>query len=149
MVKQLRKTLHCVECIDVLINKECKTINLICVKNRGALIQPSNDVIIICKQCEKVIRHALYVSKNTLTNKFFGTHLTNDVLKSFLNINIFEQLRDHTNDQLPLENHIVHLIRAIIQKYIKIRLHYLSLHSTNKPQNKRHIFNKIILFQGM
>lgn len=125
---------------------------MISVKNirQGALIQPSKDVITICNKCERIIRHAIHVSTNGfITKKFYETYLTNDVLKSFLDTNLFHSLREHTFDQSPLENHIVHLIRAIAQNYIKIRLHYITLNSIDKSKSKRHLFNKIVLFKGM
>lgn len=149
IVKQLRKTLHCEECIDALIDKNHKQNNLICVKNEGGLIQPAKIVIAICIKCEKIIRHVLHVNDNMLSNKLFDMYLTNNILQSFININVFEMLQEHSHDQSPLENHVVHLIRAIIQKYVKIRLHYLALNSRNKGINKRHLFNKIVLFKGM
>lgn len=71
------------------------------------------------------------------------------MLKSFLDTNLFNSLREHTLDQSPLENHSIHLIRAIVQNYIKIRLHYITLNSMDKSKSKRHLFNKIVLFKGM
>lgn len=71
VVKQLRKTLHCEECINALIDRTHKTNNLICVKNEGGLIQPAKDVIRICIKCEKIIRHSLHVNNNAITNKLF------------------------------------------------------------------------------
>lgn len=66
VVKQLRQTLRCAQCINVLIDKECKMNSLIYIKNRGGLITPSEDVIKICKKCEIIIRHALHANKNML-----------------------------------------------------------------------------------
>lgn len=58
-------------------------------------------------------------------------------------------LKEHSHDQSPLDNHIVHLIQTIIQKYIKIQLHYMALNSREKCINKCKLFNKLILFKGM
>lgn len=149
VVKQLRKSLHCEECLDALIDKECNNNNLISIKNKGGLIQPAKDVITICIKCEKIIRHALHVNNNALSNKLFDIYLTNNILKSFLDVNLFEILKEHSHDQSPLENHIIHLMRAIVQKYVKVRLHYIALNSIDKHTSKRHLLNKIVLFKGM
>lgn len=71
VVKQLSQTLHCAECVNVLLDKECKMNSLIYIKNRGALITPSEDVIKICRKCETIIRHALHANKNRLEKKFY------------------------------------------------------------------------------
>jgi len=34
-----------------------------------------------------------------------------------------------------MENHAVYLIRTIIQKYVKIRLHYIALNSIDKQKS--------------
>jgi len=101
VVKQLRKKLHCEECIDALIDKNNNINNLICVKNEGGLIQPAKTVIAICIKCEKIIRHVLHVNDNALSNKLFDIYLTNNILQSFININIFEMLQEHSHDQSP------------------------------------------------
>lgn len=150
IVKQLQKKLYCEECLRVLTIQSSNTNNFVYAVNRGGLIQPTQDVITICIKCERIIRHNLHISSNTMISKKLDeTYLTNNVLQSLFDTNLFESLREHTYDQTPMENHILHLMRAIVQKYIKIRLHHIALNSIDKSKNKRHLFHKLVLFQGM
>lgn len=57
-------------------------------------------------------------------------------------------LNEHMHDQSFMENHAIHLMRTVIQKYIKIRLHYIILNAIDKLKSKRHFFNKLVLFEG-
>lgn len=71
VVKQLKEKLHCEECLNVLTDIDVNNNNLISVKNirQGTLIQPSKDVITICNKCERIIRHAVHISKNGFITK--------------------------------------------------------------------------------
>jgi len=68
-----------------------------------------------------------------------------DVMENLIDKNIFNNLREHVNDQCFFSNHINNLLRIIIQLYAKIRL-------THDIQNvnisDRHKSNKLILFKG-
>lgn len=78
IIKQLRSTLRCENCITSLIAKTDKN-NLINRKQRGGLIQPSNDVIQIARKCETEIRCAIHESNIFLKQKFRSHYLTNRI----------------------------------------------------------------------
>jgi len=147
---QLQKTILCNQCIQALkSNKTMYGDSLIAYKDRGRLTYPSNDVVIVCNICEKVIRNALYKSGGTFINKKFTVaYLTIQVLKNCIGRELFINLKDHTSEQGAFENHITHLIRSICNRYIKIRLHFIAQQAINKSISMRHVFNKLILFQS-
>lgn len=149
IIKQLKNSLCCEICITALVATTDKN-NLINRKNRGRLIQPSNDVIQIARKCETEIRCAVHESTIFLKQKFHGHYLTNRILTHFVQTDIFNILAEHIHDHSIMENHVVHLIRTIVQKYVKIRLHYITLNSIDKERSKsqRHFFNKLTLFKG-
>ena len=53
---------------------------------------------------------------------------------------IFESLIQHAFEQDCLENHRVHLIRYIIQKYVKTRLYYIGKHISSDHNHQRDSF---------
>lgn len=71
IVMQLKKKLHCEYCVNVLILKSSEDKNnLISIKNRGGLIQPSEDVITICRKCEIDIRYIIHKSNRVSISEF-------------------------------------------------------------------------------
>ncbi|KAL1516310.1 hypothetical protein ABEB36_000229 [Hypothenemus hampei] len=61
--------------------------------------------------------------------------------------NVFENLKQHINDQSFHSNHINNLLKLIIQMYAKIRLtHHIK--KQNDKFSTRHKYIKLILFQG-
>ncbi|KYN20062.1 hypothetical protein ALC57_07588 [Trachymyrmex cornetzi] len=84
-----------------------------------------------------------------MKNKFTQTYLINCVLGKFIDSNnLFLNLKEHSHDQNPLENHIIHLMKAIISKYIKIRLYHIGKQTMKNVQSQRHFRHKLTLFQG-
>lgn len=76
------------------------------------------------------------------------TYLLNQVLKYFIgNSNLFQNLELHSHNQSALENHAVHLMRAIAVKYIKIRLYFIERNQIVNEISIRQLY-KIILFKG-
>lgn len=73
-------------------------------------------------------------------NKF-----TNNITIHFIDKNIFLELKEHINDQNFFTNHFNHLLRIIIQLYVKTRItHYIQ----NVKISDRHKLNKLILLKG-
>lgn len=72
-----------------------------------------------------------------------------NILKHFLQTTVFDTLFEHSMNQTPTLNHRLQLIRAIIQKYLNVRLHHE--HKNNpliKKMSKRQKRNKLNLFEG-
>jgi len=82
-----------------------------------------------------------------LNSKYTLHNVTQSVLLNLHTQNIFEDLRNHCNDQGFLTCHKTHLTKSIIIKYINIRYFYIAK-QTNTVVTQRHIFNKLILFRG-
>ena len=125
VVRHLKSKLHCESCISALTGSpSCEAYSLIALKTCGGLCFPSDDVFLICQKAEKALRFASRESGGTfLKPKFSEIYLTAMVFKEFLGSeSIFESLIQHALEQDCLENHRVHLIRCIIQKYVKTRL---------------------------
>jgi len=104
----------------------------------------------ICHTAESVVRLALAESGGQLMRKkFTETYLVNCVLAKFTESNIlFLNLKHHSHDQNPLENHVIHLTKAIACKYIQIRLYHICKQAMGDVQSEKHFRNKLTLFQG-
>jgi len=144
VVKQLKKIITCHICCDAL-EDNTKQHALIDIKNRGALIKPSADVIIIRKISEKI-----FLSRINQVPK----HLKNpiDILTvktmSAININkLFTRLNTHILSQSPINNHLLQIVKCIIQKYFKIRLYYYNKQLCQPKKRLRSHSTKIILFK--
>lgn len=147
ILKCLSKRLHCSICLKTLYNDDStkQNCNLISIKNKGALTYPSCDLIRICKKTEQKI--LLYIKAYKTLNTLSIEKCTLEIVSHFLNTDIFIELKNHISDHDFDSNHIYHLLKLIVQVYLKIRLnHYVK--SNNVAISKRHKFNKLILFKG-
>lgn len=149
VVHKLLLTVNCDTCLQSLCskNRDLFLNSLIAVKNKGGdkggLNYPSEDVILICMQTEKILRSNYYQNRpiNTL-------YLQSQVLYHFYNSNIFSSLKLHsleTNN--PLSDHLTLLIKSISSTYIKLKVNY-SLKSKNETPSLRMWYNKLTLFKG-
>lgn len=144
ILRKLMKILHCTKCIGALIEQNADTNNnLINVKNRGSLIYPSKDLVCICKKIETAIQS--YIYKNKTLNNFNVNAFVHDIMITFIDIKIFEDLKEHISDQCLYSNHVNHLLRIVIESYCKTRLTY---YIQNVHISDRHKLNKLILFKG-
>lgn len=70
------------------------------------------------------------------------------VLKVFINLNVFNELKIHQLNNFPNNSsHLVDLIRATSQKY-NIRIKYNLNMFNNCRTTKRQLLNKAVLFNG-
>ena len=106
------------------------------------------DVIKICRNCERELRCLIHSLKIFQNREYDHMRIANKVTNEFIWTIIFCKLNEHCNDQGHMENHIAHLIRAIAEKYIKIRMHYIGLSRLDNSCSQRHAFNKLVLFKG-
>ncbi|KAL4088958.1 hypothetical protein QTP88_024036 [Uroleucon formosanum] len=113
------------------------------LKDNGGLTYLSADVINICIQTEKNIRSYEIDSLKKLTKLF----IQNKTLQFFINdTTIFETIKFH-NENDPLQNHVILLIKSVITSYYNIKIHHL-FKKPNEKDSLRTWYNKIILFKG-
>lgn len=73
----------------------------------GELTYSSNNVITVCRICEKTIRNTLCKSSSTYMGKKFPvTGLTNEVLSNFIGGELFSKLESHMSKQSTLDSDI-------------------------------------------
>ncbi|CAH0718925.1 unnamed protein product, partial [Brenthis ino] len=150
VVHALIKSLKCDTCSGVLIasDKDNKDYEFIKIKDKGGLIYPSEDVIRICKYTEAAIK-ATIISGNRLiiNDKNISSKLISKVMNQFIGVELFKDIDFHQYEQSPLNNHVVLLTKSVIEKYLKIRLHFLTKHAQPKL-SKRQLLNKYLHFSG-
>jgi len=104
---------------------------------------PSDDVILICLQTEKVMKSFNYQNKPIKI-----LFLQSQVLKHFYNSNIFHSLKSHSLESTNcLSNHVILLIKSISCTYIKLKVNY-NLKLQNENPSLRMWYNKLTLFRG-
>lgn len=149
IVYYLKKHIVCEYCLNSLdsTSRGSFLYSFIDLKNKKGLQYPSDDVIEICLKCEKVLKNEISVVG---LSKVSIDYLKNLILREFVTANVFRNLVIHSFDQFALDNHRCLLIKSIIERYLNIRLIYLSKRKTDKNRavSIRHTSNKIVLFSG-
>lgn len=146
VVRHLQKKMKCDDCKKVVLaNNHLWFHKLIDIKNMGGLFYAAEDVFIVCKKTEEVIRRFLRMDRIMKKCEICTT-----VMKTFVHINIFQDIHLHSLDQPAAFNHRITLLKAVIEKYIDVRSHYIAKKQTlaNKLSSKRQLYNKLILFKG-
>lgn len=139
---KLMKLLKCETCTDRLLSKNKLWFHkLIVLKNMEGLCYSSEDVYKICLNSENIIRQ--YIKQ--YGSSIFGDardieHIKNRILKSFIGCNVFDTLNNHSLEQHPTHNHRLHLIRAVVDRFINARIHF------DYKNNPNDIMNKLSLF---
>lgn len=143
VVRRLQKTIKCEKCQEALIGcKENFLNSLITQKNHGGLTYPSQDVILVCKESEQVLR----MFDKHLNKKYIIKILKNKIMFNFIDSNIFDKLKHHVLENT--ENHIYFLIQSIIEKYLKIRMCFIAKQRSQHPTYIRNQLTKLVLFKG-
>lgn len=139
----LIKKVDCEICIGALLTNKINTDHkFVVAKDKGGLLYPSKDLIQICKISEAVIK--IYTDRLRKVDKNI---LTTRILRCFVGTPLFNDISSHQIGLYPTASHITDLTKAIIAKYINVRLHFI-LKNSNIKDSKRQMFNKYILFQG-
>lgn len=99
-------------------------------------------VIKICRRCEKVIRSAIDSDQNSKIYYKDKLRFVTKTLSSFVNEDIFPQINSHHFDYEDC-NHVIDLAKSVMEKYIDIRILYLS-RKTDPKNSVRRIFTKLI-----
>lgn len=138
----LSSKIKCLVCNGALFgNKENFLHSFITKKDKGGLTYPSDDVVKICIVTEKFFK--LYYEKHL--NKVV---VITNVLKTFINNDqIFSSIDYHKDQNGPLDNHIILLIKAIISTYCDIKINY-NCRKQNETVSLRTWYNKLTIFKG-
>ena len=129
IVYKLKKSLICETSISGLTGND---INLIRLKDRGNLVQPSDGVVRICEQCEVLFRKSISFSADSdisLGRKDFQK-IVYSVMKHYTNKTIFSKISNHMFDSEPCSNHLVLLLKVIAENYLQERYSYAAKHFT-------------------
>lgn len=150
VVHRILKVLKCETCISGLLadTLEDKHLRFIKLKDKGGLVFPSNDVITICKRMEVIIKSSIISDdKVKISSTSIQQQLLTKSLKHFIGMNLFKNINFHQFDQSPMNNHLVMLTKAVMQRYMNVRLHYLTKNATQKI-SKRQVLSKYLHFTG-
>lgn len=121
----LTKNIKCEICVNSLVsNGKLYFHRLIEMTNMGGLYFPSPDLFEVCLETEKNIRH--YDRPHFMVKSGY-MFLSTKTLSKFVGKGTFTVLNLHSVDQPATFNHRLHLIQAIIEKYINVRMHYESI----------------------
>lgn len=133
VIKKLYKQITCTICLKLLTNNKDvpQQLSLLDIKNKGGLVKPTKDVVYICKIAEKIFRtfqHTLPSIKNNIIE-----YLTIKATSKLEIQNIFPEISEHILDQSPLDNHLLQIIKFILQYYFKVRLYHYNF-TISQPQ---------------
>jgi hypothetical protein len=144
VVKSVIKVLHCVPCTNALTDSSnvCEFIKF---KNKGSLINPSSDVIKICKLTEKCYRECVSPNLNSVLKR----NIPLTIAKRVMDLGVFECLKDHALDLDPLDTHINKLVQIVSSTYQKIRLHHSVSESNRRNIEHRSTYNKLAIFKHL
>jgi hypothetical protein len=66
-----------------------------------------------------------------------------------LNYNdLFKTLSNHILDQDPLNNHVIQLIKIILEVFFNIRIHHINKKRNEHQTRVRQMYSKLILFKN-
>jgi len=153
VTRNLLKHLSCRICAVALTKEDTKCdrnqCHLIHVKDRGGLITPSTTTVAVCAEAERCFQR-LKVSQPPSCPNFAETVMlcvTENVMTR--QQAVFPQLHNHMFDTEPENNHVIHLVKAVAQEYIKIRLYHWGKEYSNQitgPKVRKSL-SKLILFR--
>jgi hypothetical protein len=149
VAKKLSVKIKCIQCSTALFALNIKEKSLTCYKSNGNLIYPSEDLYIICKKSESYFQKCVNLSGGkSLKHKYNIIQNSSAILKLLLNKSLFSNLKDHIYDTEAMDNHYIHLLKAIINQYLIVRFHYFSKSSVDKGNSVRQLYTKLVHFKG-
>lgn len=115
--RTVKRKIKCEHCLKAL-SKTVDHSKLIRIKNRGGLIIPQVDVVMVCKTAEKILWSSDILQPN------FYNRLFSRVMRQFVDVTIFHDM-GHTSHIVECE-HSMSLTKAILNIYLKVRLHHIA-----------------------
>lgn len=118
-------------------------------KNHGSLVIPADDVVDVCICAEKVFRWG-NKSGTSLSPLNTIACMVSEVLTMCIRKPLFPNLIAHMSDQLPLDNRLVLLVKAIAKRYLESRMsHAARMLNDRAHTNKiRCKYTKLTIFEG-
>lgn len=147
VVKILKKCVNCQKCLQLLESVETYS-DLQKRKKYGALVNASEFVVVVCKVAEKYFRFfnktTNIFNKNVKNPSIILVKNSFDLIPTFC-LDFFE---DHLYDSEPVDGHYSNLVKLILERYFKIRLHYETVKQLDSRKERvRSINTKTILFR--
>ena len=125
LIYKLSPKLRCNTCKETL-KRQSKDIagssssRLIEIKSRGSLCDPSDDVVQVCLNAEKIYR----MNRFNKGKNFNVMEQANLVAYSFMaEEDVFENMQEHGEGETVLDNHKFVLVRLLAAKYMECRLY--------------------------
>lgn len=149
--RKLSSKLKCLDCIAALIESNPpNSLNFITFKNKGGLVFPSEDVLSICKLCESGFRRFVSARKSdNLVNLLkVIAPLKSEILSHVLDKQLFKSLHSRQFDNEPLDNHLVHISKAIIDHYLITRFSHFCKTSLNTKDSICSLYSNLIKFKN-
>jgi len=152
VVFKLKGSIQCETCVGALTDTADRQVcSLIKLKTKGGLVFPSPDVVAVCLYCEKCFRQNVTMSASLSGASV--SEITNLVLSAYANKQWFHSLLAPMLECEPTANHVILLIKAIVQKYLQVRYFYAGKQYTSKMRQKQHkvsrqVSKKLVIFSG-
>lgn len=142
VVHNLQKSLKCADCNEMLVG-EHNFKSLIAYKNFGSLKYPSDSVMAIVKCVETLLRNRE------------NPNLTPD-MKEFTKIKYSAKRVFVTDSKIFPDDNVSHclqfhktlLIEAVVEKFLRLRFHFIHKESRNFAGNNRQQISHVLNFKG-
>jgi len=112
---------------------------------------PSNDVVTVCKMCERCFRTVFQMhSEKPPAGNAVQMRLINQVLSYLIDSDVFLSLNQHSMETDPLHDHRVRLMKIICKQYFGVRFfHAGKVYTLSLQGDKvRSLLTKTVIFKG-
>lgn len=132
----------CEVCSKVLRSETCDDLALIRMKNRGGLVIPSKDTILVCKRSEDCIQEFQAKCANI---KSLGEQSIPLRVSHALGSDVFQGLEWHHHDNYP--SPVLRLVRLVSQRYVRLRINSIIERDCMKrwTASRRHERNRLTI----
>jgi len=146
--RAIEKKINCENCKKILYintsdNSSNRSRKLLSQKDRGGLYKPSDTIMKICLETERVFR-SYYNVKNYKQSVLF---LTTQVKMNLYQYKISFQLSGCDDNHSIVDTHKDQLTKLVIQKYLDIRMFH-EIRKRNDQTKIRSKYTKLILFKN-
>lgn len=125
----------------LLSRDECNGSGLVNQKDKGKLIHPSNDTILIGRCCESELRKGVN-ENNKLKKEWTTALLLPQVCDRVKKHQLFKDIDFHRNESEDID-HLEELEKAIAQIYLNTRIAFIRKQAVKK-NSKKNIYKKLV-----